>query len=77
MVPDSCYPWTGQSGKCHVPKRATLQTARCPLRAVKSRKAKTELYRMGPAYRLASEPDIMREIIKSGPVQGESLVLSA
>lgn len=26
---------------------------------------------MGPVYRLATEQDIMREIIKSGPVQGE------
>ncbi|XP_034250308.1 tubulointerstitial nephritis antigen-like [Thrips palmi] len=69
LVPDACYPWTGRNDTCHVPKKATLQTARCPLRAVTSRKAKTELYRMGPAYRLDSEQDIMREIIKSGPVQ--------
>lgn len=70
LVPDACYPWTGLNDTCHVPKKATLQTARCPLRAaLLSRKAKTELYRMGPVYRLATEEDIMREIIKSGPVQ--------
>ncbi|KAE8750029.1 Cathepsin BSer [Frankliniella occidentalis] len=69
LVPESCYPWTGREDKCHVPKKATLDTARCPLRSATSRKAKTELYRMGPAYRLAGEADIMREIIRSGPVQ--------
>ncbi|KAK3923301.1 Tubulointerstitial nephritis antigen-like [Frankliniella fusca] len=69
LVPDACYPWTGREDKCHVPKKATLDTARCPLRAATSRKAKTELYRMGPVYRLAGEEDIMREIIRSGPVQ--------
>lgn len=34
---------------------------------------RTEKYRVAPAYRLGNETDIMYEIYKSGPVQGEKL----
>lgn len=32
---------------------------------------RTELYKVGPAYRLGNETDIMQEIRDSGPVQGK------
>lgn len=33
---------------------------------------KTNKYKVGPAYRLGNETDIMYEIMKSGPVQGNA-----
>ncbi|KAJ1519663.1 hypothetical protein ONE63_004929 [Megalurothrips usitatus] len=69
LVPDACYPWTGNEDHCHVPKKSTLATARCPQRTARSQRARTELYRMAPAYRVSGHLDIMREIMRSGPVQ--------
>lgn len=46
-----------------------MTTARCqPLPSQHT--LRTELYKVGPAYRLKSEKDIMDEIMESGPVQG-------
>lgn len=68
LVDDACYPWTGNQTTCRLPKKSTLTTARCaPLPSQHT--LRTELYKVGPAYRLKSEEDIMDEIMESGPVQ--------
>ncbi|XP_068972753.1 tubulointerstitial nephritis antigen-like [Bombus flavifrons] len=66
LVDEDCYPWEGTNVQCKLRKRTDLKTAGCrppvnPLR--------TELYKVGPAYRLGNETDIMYEILTSGPVQ--------
>lgn len=66
LVDEDCYPWTGSQDQCRLRKRSNLRSAGCrnppnPLR--------TELYKVGPAYRLGNETDIMQEILTSGPVQ--------
>ncbi|KAG7213781.1 hypothetical protein KM043_003002 [Ampulex compressa] len=66
LVDDDCYPWSGGNDRCKLRKRTSLKAAGCrdppnPLR--------TELYKVGPAYRLGNETDIMQEILTSGPVQ--------
>lgn len=66
LVDEDCYPWKGTNEQCKLRKRTDLKTAGChpstnPLR--------TELYKVGPAYRLGNETDIMYEILTSGPVQ--------
>lgn len=68
LVDEDCYPWKGTNMQCKLRKRTDLKTAGCrpptnPLR--------TELYKVGPAYRLGNETDIMYEILTSGPVQGK------
>lgn len=73
VVDEPCYPYTAGSGfleRCRLPKRANLLTARCNPPAHPQTVFRTDLYRMGPAYRLGSEQDIMYEIMESGPVQG-------
>lgn len=73
MVDEPCYPYTATSGfleRCRLPKRSNLLTARCKPPAHPQTVLRTDLYRMGPAYRLGSEQDIMYEITESGPVQG-------
>lgn len=67
LVDKECYSWTGKNDQCRLRKRSNLKAAGCrnppnPLR--------TELYKVGPAYRLGNETDIMQEILTSGPVQG-------
>lgn len=45
--------------------------AACPAAKLYGRgPSKAELYRVGPAYRLSGEQDIMYEIMRSGPLQG-------
>ncbi|XP_076766846.1 putative peptidase C1-like protein F26E4.3 [Xylocopa sonorina] len=66
LVDEHCYPWKGTDEQCKLRKRTNLKTAGCrtpvnPLR--------TKLYKVGPAYRLGNETDIMLEILTSGPVQ--------
>ncbi|XP_023712916.1 uncharacterized peptidase C1-like protein F26E4.3 isoform X2 [Cryptotermes secundus] len=72
VVDEPCYPYTATSGfleRCRLPKRSNLLTARCKPPAHPQTVLRTELYHMGPAYRLGSEQDIMYEIMESGPVQ--------
>lgn len=72
VVDEPCYPYTAASGfleRCRLPKRSNLLTARCNPPAHPQTVLRTDLYRMGPAYRLGSEQDIMYEIMESGPVQ--------
>ncbi|KAK9738480.1 Papain family cysteine protease [Popillia japonica] len=60
IVEEACFPYTGRIETCN---RHYLD--RCPMRHLK----KTNKYKVGPAYRLGNETDIMYEIMKSGPVQ--------
>lgn len=71
LVDEKCYPWKGMHDQCKLQKRTNLEAAGCRAPANPLRK---ELYKVGPAYRLGNETDIMREILTSGPVQGEYLV---
>ncbi|OAD57094.1 putative peptidase C1-like protein F26E4.3 [Eufriesea mexicana] len=66
LVDEYCYPWEGKNDQCKLRKRTDLKTAGCrdPVNALR-----TELYKVGPAYRLGNETDIMQEILTSGPVQ--------
>ncbi|XP_031845246.1 putative peptidase C1-like protein F26E4.3 [Nomia melanderi] len=66
LVNESCYPWSGSSDQCKLRKKIDLRSAGCPPPANLFR---TELYKVGPAYRLGNETDIMQEILMSGPVQ--------
>jgi hypothetical protein len=56
--------------RCRLPKRSNLLTARCKPPPHPQTVLRTDLYRVGPSYRLGSEQDIMYEIMESGPVQG-------
>ncbi|KAF5291933.1 hypothetical protein FQA39_LY14165 [Lamprigera yunnana] len=66
LVDEHCYPYVGHDENCRIPKRSNLLTARCNLPLNVRRKEK---YKVGPAYRLANETDIMYEIMASGSVQ--------
>ncbi|XP_066600538.1 uncharacterized peptidase C1-like protein F26E4.3 isoform X2 [Prorops nasuta] len=66
LVDEQCYPWTGRNDVCRLRKRGTLRDAGCRSPPNSMRK---ELYKVGPAYRLGNETDIMQEILTSGPVQ--------
>lgn len=66
-VDEECMPYLGRKGKCGVrPGSDTLKSLGCTLPTKVPRK---ELYKMGPAYALNNETDIMIEIQASGPVQ--------
>lgn len=67
LVDKECYPWTGRNDQCRLPRRADLKIAGC---RNQPNTLRTELYKVGPAYRLGNETDIMQEILTSGPVQG-------
>nr|CAD7608677.1 unnamed protein product [Timema genevievae] len=68
VVSEECYPYQssgGETGRCRLPKNGNLVSASCrPLL-----EPRTEFYKVGPAYRLGDEQDIMYEIMESGPVQ--------
>lgn len=70
VVDEDCYPWLGgKSDKCKVPRRGKLSDAGCRRR--NSYNLRNEMYKVGPAYRLGNETDVMQEILTSGPVQGK------
>lgn len=60
IVEESCFAYTGKLEICN-----RYQLDSCPKRHLR----KSNKFRVGPAYRLGNETDIMYEIIKSGPVQ--------
>lgn len=67
LTDEECYPWTGRNDKCRIHKKIRkLQDVGCHKPANPLR---TELYKVGPVYRLGNETDIMQEIMLSGPVQ--------
>ncbi|KAK5647252.1 hypothetical protein RI129_002144 [Pyrocoelia pectoralis] len=66
IVDENCYPYVGHDDSCRLPKSGNLISARCSLPLNVGRREK---YKVGPAYRLGNETDIMYEIMESGPVQ--------
>lgn len=69
IVDDDCFPYIAASNKCKVRRTDTLASAGCRLPTKTNR---NHLYRVGPAYSLNNETDIMIEIMESGPVQGRN-----
>lgn len=69
LVDEDCFPYSGTTEKCRIPRRGDLRSAGCDLPINVER---TDKYRTAPAYRLGNETDIMYEIYKSGPVQGKT-----
>ncbi|XP_017893645.1 tubulointerstitial nephritis antigen-like isoform X2 [Ceratina calcarata] len=67
LVEENCYPWRGMDEQCKLRKRTNLKIAGCV--PASANPLRTELYKVGPAYRLGNETDIMQEILTSGPVQ--------
>lgn len=67
LVDEDCYPYVMGVNRCKVSRRDSLESLMCnrPLE-------RSELYKMGPAYSLRNETDIMLEIAHSGPVQGKN-----
>lgn len=68
LVDDECYPYVGETSRCKVKRYDTLKSAGCTL---PTKVPRENLYRVGPAYSLNNESDIMLEIMESGPVQGK------
>ncbi|XP_037043347.1 uncharacterized peptidase C1-like protein F26E4.3 isoform X2 [Bradysia coprophila] len=66
VVDDDCFPYIAASNKCKVRRTDTLASAGCRL---PTKVRRNHLYRVGPAYSLNNETDIMIEIMESGPVQ--------
>lgn len=67
IVDDDCFPYIAASNKCKIRRTDTLASAGCKL---PTKVRRNQLYRVGPAYSLNNETDIMIEIMESGPVQG-------
>ncbi|CAO1329683.1 unnamed protein product [Diamesa hyperborea] len=67
-VDEDCYPYVAKVNTCRVPdkRQSTLRSLGCSL---PTKVARTDLYKMGPAYSLNNETDIMAEIYHHGPVQ--------
>lgn len=68
MVDEECLPYVGETSRCKVKRYDTLSSAGCKL---PTKVPRDHLYRVGPAYSLNNESDIMIEIMESGPVQGK------
>lgn len=67
MVDEECFPYVEDTNRCKVRHSDTLASVGCrPVTKVPRR----SLYKMGPAYALRNETDIMIEIQLYGPVQG-------
>lgn len=66
VVNEECYPYISAKNVCKVHKDDTLVTANCELPEKVNR---TQMYKMGPAYSLNNETDIMTEIKERGTVQ--------
>lgn len=67
LVDDDCFPYIAGSNKCKIRRSDTLTSVGCQL---PTKVPRDQLYRVGPAYSLNNETDIMIEILESGPVQG-------
>ncbi|XP_031640799.1 uncharacterized peptidase C1-like protein F26E4.3 [Contarinia nasturtii] len=66
LVDEDCFPYAGKPSHCKVKRTDTLSSAGCQL---PTKVPRDHLYRVGPAYSLNNESDIMTEIQESGPVQ--------
>lgn len=69
LVDEACYPYRAESTHCRVRRTDTLSSVGCEL---PKNVPRDHLYRVGPAYSLNNESDIMIEIMESGPVQGKT-----
>lgn len=67
IVDDACFPYIEGTNRCRVRHTDTLSSVGC---RQQTNVARRSLYKMGPAYSLRDETDIMLEIQTSGPVQG-------
>ena len=69
-VDEDCYPYVAKINTCRLPekRKSSLRSLGCSL---PTKVARTDLYKMGPAYSLNNETDIMWEILHNGPVQGD------
>lgn len=67
LVDEECFPYSGKLEHCKVRRSYKLADAGCKL---PTKVPRDHLYRVGPAYSLNNENDIMIEIMESGPVQG-------
>lgn len=67
VADDDCYPYEAHVGRCRAKKTDTLLTMNCD---VPENRVHEGLFKMGPAYSLNNETDIMWEIFHYGPVQG-------
>lgn len=67
VADEDCYPYEEQVGRCRAKKGDNLRSLQCALRS----DGRDALYKMGPAYSLNNETDIMWEIFHYGPVQGK------
>lgn len=68
LVDEECFPYIAAPGHCKVQRTSTLSSVGCQL---PSKVPRDHMYRVGPAYSLNNETDIMIEIRESGPVQGK------
>lgn len=68
IVDEQCFPYLGRNTTCSIRRVGPLRAAGCVPPKYSER---TERYKVGPAYRLGNETDIMYEIMRSGPVQGK------
>lgn len=66
LVDEHCFPYIAASNQCKIRRSDDLMTAGCTL---PTKVPRTDFYKVGPAYALNNETDIMIEIMKSGPVQ--------
>lgn len=71
LVEERCEPYQGFVGVCKVKHSSTLDQLNCAAPSV----PRKTLYRTGPSYPLNNETDIMLEVMKFGPVQGEFSVI--
>ncbi|XP_054003703.1 tubulointerstitial nephritis antigen-like [Hylaeus anthracinus] len=74
LVDEACYPYTSGNGiaeRCKLERNTTLKEAGC---APPPNPLRTELYKVGPTYRLCNENDIMYDILTWGPVQAIMMV---
>lgn len=67
IVDEACFPYV-PSSRCKIRRTDTLASVGCEL---PTKVPRHELYRVGPAYSINNETDIMIEIFESGPVQGK------
>ncbi|CRL06874.1 CLUMA_CG019566, isoform A [Clunio marinus] len=66
VADEDCYGYEAEVGRCRVKKGDNLQTLMC---SIPEERAHDGFYKMGPAYSLNNETDIMWEIFHYGPVQ--------
>lgn len=71
VADEECYKYEAKAAPqatCRATKHANLETLRCNIPDYRPTES---LYKMGPAYSLFNETDMMFEIKNHGPVQGE------